>query len=117
MDFLTNTLTITTNMNQEIPRRRWYDVEDCNFTEATDLRLDYRFSKIEEKVDDLEARQLTSEQMLKEIHEKICKTSNIITGFKLGAGSVIAVIAIALSVVGGFFTGKISITEIFKMLF
>lgn len=103
-------------MNQELQRRRWYDVEECNFTEATDLKIDHRFSKIEDDVIELETRQKSSEEMLKEIHEKICKTNNIITGFKLGAGSVIAVIAVALTVIGGFFTGKISLTEIFKIL-
>lgn len=104
-------------MDQEIPRRRWYDGEECNVSEADLLRIEHRFSRIEDDIKDLEVRQKSSEEMLREIHEKICKTNNIITGFKLGAFSVIGVIAIAGTVFTGFFTGKISISEIFKMLF
>ncbi len=102
-------------MNQEFPRRRWTD--ECNFSEATAVKIDHRFTKIEDDVIELETRQKTSEEMLREIHEKICKTNNILAGFKLGAGSVIAILVVAGTVVvGGFFTGKISLAEILKML-
>lgn len=101
-------------MDQESNRRRLY--ENCNVSEADLVKLDHRFCKIEDDVKDLETRQKTSEEMLREIHEKICKTNNIITGFKLGAFSVIGVIVIAGTVFTGFFTGKISLTEIIKIL-
>jgi hypothetical protein len=95
--------------------RRNYD--ECNISEAELVQINHRFQLIEADVANLKTSNRTNEEMLRDIHQKIMQTKSIAFGFKLGVGSLLTILVVAISVVYAFFTGKIPLSDLLKMFF